>query len=101
MNFSLRFGNDFIRSKASSRVIFSRFGRSGFGCFFSSFISFSSKRNLLSCQYQLTLGRFDALQVNLHRNFQLFLNTEKHNLSPVSFNPTYQSFAATFADFGE
>jgi hypothetical protein len=60
MNFSLRFGNDFIRSKASSRVTFSRFGRSSFGCFFSSFISFCSKPNLLSCQYQLMFGRSNA-----------------------------------------
>jgi hypothetical protein len=56
MNFSLRFGNDFIRSKASSRVIFSRFERSDFGCFFSSFITLSSMRTPLSCQYQLTLA---------------------------------------------
>ena len=28
MNFSLRFGNDFIRFRISSRVSFARFGRS-------------------------------------------------------------------------
>jgi hypothetical protein len=79
MNSSLRFGKDFIRSKASSRVTFSRFGRSIFGCFFSSFIGFSSKCNEGYCQYFWPF-RVEDLNSELKTNY---------------------SVAATFVSFGE
>ena len=82
MNFSLRFGKDFIRSNASSRDIFSRFECWDLGCFFNSFTVFSSIPNLLSCQCQQPRG-WDL-------GLAYFLSTGNH-----------QSVAARFEAFGE